>query len=421
MVTEVTLRNPPDTVLAGDSISFTCVTSASKPQACIRAYIRSSGNVWEVDPDDCNQNSSSVQATTRTLTFTASAEENGAELYCNASNRVTDRPVRSQVYTLNVQYAPVIFCNASHVTVFERQRVKISCDVISNPEGSILWVKDGRPVDDASISNFRGPTRRDVTVATIEFGQADKSLAGTYHIEARNSVGSIRMEVSVTVIDGEYIPREIGIKSCSNNQATLFWASGVDDSLVEYYKLEYRENGEGWKTELVRNPGKFNLVQTTLPDVRSGVFYQFRLQPVSAMFSLEYVTANCTILNSQTCEGLSSTPETGLSKAAMLGVGLVAGIALVSLAVVMVTCWLLRRGRLTYHKELRESDKQTADHDISMQGVAEDIEQPEPPPLGHYEELDTSLRSGTHYEDLSGNVSSSITSDTRLYENATVM
>ncbi|XP_064595983.1 nephrin-like [Liolophura sinensis] len=564
IVTRVTLMNPPDVVLAGKPSNFTCVTSASKPQACIIAYIRSSGNVRELDPRACNQDTSSVQITSRTLTFTASAKENGAELYCNASNSVTDPPVRSHVYalsvqyppqngvhltgyvnnagvesgetltltcqvgkgnplptlawssgcdqtnkvpgndgsqqisisitvrpslnqktcvckgsqngslsrwteqksitfnvlfgpdsaqlwadsgqsgntvtvtenstvtfacnmsesnpaavlswynnsspvsageilevsshrgsnhgylttqqytvrvdryqdgdvircqaqrpgngdskrvssilTLDVKYAPVIFCNASHVTVVEGQQVKISCDVISKLEVSILWVKNGRPVDDAPINNFRGPTRHDVTVATIEFGHADKSLSGIYRIEARNSVGSFGIEVSVTVIDGQYIPRKIIVKSCSNNQATLFWASGVDDSLVEYYKLEYKGNGDGWKEELVQNPGKFNLVETTLSVVWPGVFYQFRLQPVSDTVLLEYATANCTVLSSQA----------GLSKSAMLGVGFVAGIALVTLGVVMVTCWLLRRGRLTWRKELQESDKPTADQD----------------------------------------------------------
>ncbi|XP_064595973.1 cell adhesion molecule 1-like [Liolophura sinensis] len=591
MVTRVTLRNPPDAVLAGDPITFTCITPASKPQACIRGYIRNPGNVRELDPGDCNQDSP-VQTTARRFTFTASAEENGAELYCNASNSVTDPPVRSQVYTLSVlyppqngvrltgyvnntavvsgetltltcqvgqgnpqpalswssecgqtktvpgndgsqqisisisvspslnqktcvcegsqdgaltgwterknrtftvlfgpdsvqlradsgqsgttvtvtenstvtftcntnesnpaavhswfnsgspvaaaeiskvssqrgpnhgylttqqytvrvdryqdgdvirceaqrpghikrvsqsltldvNYAPQVLCNTSHVTVFEGQRVKISCDVISKLEVSVLWVKDGRQIDDASITNYRGPNQRDVTVATIEFGQADKSLSGIYQIEARNSLGSFRMEVSVTVIDGQYIPSEMETKSCSNNQATLVWASGIDDSLVEYYKLEYRATEGHWKEELVRNPGRIKLVRKTLRDLEPGVFYQFRLQPVSYIVLMEYATANCTIYisGSQTPGGLSNTPETGISKAAMFGVGIVVGIALITLAVVMVTCWLLRRGRLTWHKELQPSDKENTDHDLSLQSV-DDREQPEPPPLG---------------------------------------
>ncbi|XP_064611256.1 neural cell adhesion molecule 2-like isoform X2 [Liolophura sinensis] len=623
MVTRVTLRNPPDAVLAGDPITFTCNTSASKPQACIRGYIRSSGNVQELDPNACNQDSSLVQTTARTFTFTASAEENGAELYCNASNSVTDPPVRSLVYTLNVNYppqngvrltgyvnntavesgetlaltcqvgkgnprpaltwssecgetntvpgndgsqqisisitvspslnqktcvcqgsqdgvltrwteqkrrifnvffgpdslqlragsgqsgntvtvtenstvtficntsesnpaavlswynnsspiaaakvsevisqrspnhgylttqrytvrvdryqdgdvirceaqrpgrnkrvshnlamnvnyAPQILCNASHVTVFEGQLVKISCDVISKLEVSVLWVKDGRQIDDASITNYRGPNQRDVTVATIEFGQADKSLSGIYQIEARNSVGSFHMEVSVTVIDGQYIPSEMDTKSCSNSQATLVWASGIDDSLVEYYQLEYKGTEGHWKEELVRNPGRIKLVRKTLRDLEPGVFYQFRLRPVSDIVLMEYATANCTVHNSQ-------TSEAGLSKATMLGVGFVAGIALVTLAVIMVTCCLLRRGRLIWQKELRSSDKGNGEHDVSLQSVGEDIEMPEPPPLGEYEDLDNTPRPGPHYEDLSENVSSTRRSDTGVYENATVM
>ncbi|XP_064595891.1 uncharacterized protein LOC135462594 [Liolophura sinensis] len=113
-VTQVTLTNSPGVVLAGDPTNLTCVSSPSKPQACIRAYIRRCDNVRELDPHNCNEDTSSVQTTIRTVTFTASAEENGAELYCNASNNVTDPPVRSQVYTLNVYYSPPV-CGQKNV------------------------------------------------------------------------------------------------------------------------------------------------------------------------------------------------------------------------------------------------------------------------------------------------------------------
>ncbi|XP_064596287.1 uncharacterized protein LOC135462908 [Liolophura sinensis] len=143
-VTRVTLTNPPYTVLAGKPTNVTCVTSASKPQACIRAYIRSSGNVRELDPHACNQDSILVQTTTRTLTFTASAEENGAELYCIASNRVTDPPVRSQVYTLNVQYPPQsgvrLSGYANNTAVESGQKLTLTCQVgKGNPKPALSW------------------------------------------------------------------------------------------------------------------------------------------------------------------------------------------------------------------------------------------------------------------------------------------
>ncbi|XP_064596310.1 nephrin-like [Liolophura sinensis] len=144
MVTRVTLTNPPHTVLAGQPTNFTCVPWASKPQACVRSYIRRSGNVREIDPRDCNRNSSSVQTTTRTFTFTATAEENGAELYCDASNSVTDPPVRSQVYTLNVQYPPQIGVSVSgyvnNTAVESGQQVTLTCQVgKGNPQTTLAW------------------------------------------------------------------------------------------------------------------------------------------------------------------------------------------------------------------------------------------------------------------------------------------
>ncbi|XP_064617381.1 nephrin-like [Liolophura sinensis] len=144
MVTEVTVTNPPDAVLAGKPTNLTCVTSASKPQACIRAYIRRPGNVRELDSRACNQDSSKVQTKTRTMTLTTRAEENGAELYCNASNSVTDQPVRSQVYTLNVQYPPQSGVRLSgygnNTAVESGQKLTLTCQVgKGNPKPALSW------------------------------------------------------------------------------------------------------------------------------------------------------------------------------------------------------------------------------------------------------------------------------------------
>ncbi|XP_064617306.1 nephrin-like [Liolophura sinensis] len=144
MVTRVTLTNPPHPVLAGQPFNFTCVTSASKPQACIRSYIRRSSNVSEIDPGDCIWNSSSVQTTNRTFTFTVTAEENGAELYCTANNRVTDPPVQSQASSLNVQYPPQNGVRVSgyvnNTAVESGQKLSLTCQVgKGNPRATLVW------------------------------------------------------------------------------------------------------------------------------------------------------------------------------------------------------------------------------------------------------------------------------------------
>ncbi|XP_064595903.1 uncharacterized protein LOC135462605 [Liolophura sinensis] len=633
MVSRVTLMYPPNAVLDADNSTFICVTSASKPQACVRAYIRTSANIRELDPGYCNQDSTSVQTTTRTFTFTATAEENGAELYCNASNSVTDLPVQSQVHTLNVQYpprsgillsgyvnntaaesgetltltcqvgkgnprpvltwssvcgqtntvpgndgsqkmsisitvrpslnqktcvckgsqsgaltrwteqksrtfnvmfgpdslqlradsgqsgntvtvienstvtftcisgesnpaavlswfnnnspiataeisdlslqqgsnhgylttqrytvrvdryqdddiirceaqrpgngqskpestnltmavfyAPEIKCNSTHVTLFEGQRLKMSCDVTSNDNVVINWYEKGRRIDNAVMTNSRGPTRRDVIISTLEFDSAEATLTGVCQIEAKNSVGSSTREITISVIEGQFIPKELLLTSCINSQTSLVWASAIDDSFVKYYNLEYKANGEDWKKELVRNPGRVKLVRKTLKDLQSGLLYQFRLQPVSDISLSEYAAANCTIQDGQPLRGQNDVPAAGLRKGDMFGIGVVVGVAVVTVIAVSVICWLRRKTPSTEGTPDKQEtgqvkraveDRRTGERAVKDTTYLESS--------GHYEDLDTTPNPARpHYEELSGRTSSSTPGENRIYENATV-
>ncbi|XP_064613296.1 uncharacterized protein LOC135477055 isoform X3 [Liolophura sinensis] len=427
MVTQVTLTNSSDVVLAGDPTTLTCVSSASKPQACIRAYIRSSGSVRELDPHDCNQDSNSVQTTNRTLRFTARAEENGAALYCNASNSVTDPPVQSRVKTLNVQYSPRILCNSTQVTLFEGQRLKMSCDVTSNDDVVIHWYKSGRRIDNAVTTNSRGPARRDVTMSTVEYESAEARLSGVYQIEANNSIGSSTRQIKISVIEGQFIPKELRLISCTENQTSLVWASGIEDSLVEYYKLEYKGREKGWEGGLVRNPGRIKLVETNVNNLQAGVFYQFRLQPNSGIALSEYATTNCTIQASRPIRGQNNVPEAGVSKGGILAIGVVIGIAVVTIIYLSVSCWRRRKPHSRANKEHgfdQENTEQVMrvveDRTLEDRGVA-DTAGFEQFPHGQYEDLDTRPSSaGPHYEGLTGTTSPSTSRENRVYENATV-
>ncbi|XP_064595922.1 neural cell adhesion molecule 2-like [Liolophura sinensis] len=330
MVTSVTLTGTPSSLLAGDAHTFNCMTSPSQPPACITWYIRTSGYVRELDRDDCNKDSSYTVATSRRLSFTASAADNGAELYCNASNSVTNVPVQSQVYELKVNYTPEITCDQSHVTVFQGQQVNISCKVKANPIARVTWAKNRL---NNAFTATRDPTQRDVILSTSKIEITKAMTSGVYEIEATNNAGSSRAEVEFTVIDNQKIPKNLKTISCINNQATLVWPSGINSSLVEYYKLEYKGNGEEWKQELIRNPGRVKLVETTLNDLQSGVLYQFRLQPDSDIALPEYAKAECTMENA------------GLSTAEMFGVGFAVGFVVLAILVVAVACFLRRRAK----------------------------------------------------------------------------
>ncbi|XP_064617279.1 hemicentin-2-like [Liolophura sinensis] len=170
MVTRVNLTNPPNTVLAGNNTTFTCVTSASKPQACIRAFIQSSGNVRELDKRACNQDSSTIQTTTRTLMFRASDKENRAKLYCNASNSVTDPPVQSQVYPLTVHYPPQDGVSLSgyvnNTAVESGETLNLTCQVREgNPRPTLTWSSECGQTNTVSGNDGREQINISITVS----------------------------------------------------------------------------------------------------------------------------------------------------------------------------------------------------------------------------------------------------------------
>lgn len=95
--------------------------------------------------------------------------------------------------------------------------------------------------------------------------------------------------------DSDMIPKNLKAVSCLNNQAILVWPSGINSSLVGNYSLEYKKDGEEWKKELIKNPGRVTLVQTTLDGLESGVVYKFRLQPDSDIALPKYARTECTV------------------------------------------------------------------------------------------------------------------------------
>ncbi|XP_064595964.1 uncharacterized protein LOC135462665 [Liolophura sinensis] len=218
--------------------------------------------------------------------------------------------------------------------------------------------------------------------------------------------------------ENHYFPKNLQVISCINKKATLVWASGIDDSVLEYYKLEYKNNRRDWKEKLVKNPGRVKLVNTTLNSLQSGVSYKFRLQPDLNIPLSEYATAECTI------EKENNNPDTGLSKAAMFGVGFVAGILLLALFGVSVICWLRRKTKLKSTKDHRVENQQAADQVLRVveHSVPEETPDAVLPPTGHYEDLDTFSQPGPHYEVLTDMApSSQRTSGNTVYENSSAL
>ncbi|XP_062592037.1 synaptogenesis protein syg-2-like isoform X2 [Saccostrea cucullata] len=103
-VTSVTLT-PTNIVDAGKQINLTCQTDYCNPAASITWY-KASYIVATPTTYTRDINSNGFVRTTSVLQYTGVPEDNGQQLYCNASNRPSWQNVGSNKYTLDIRYPP---------------------------------------------------------------------------------------------------------------------------------------------------------------------------------------------------------------------------------------------------------------------------------------------------------------------------
>ncbi|XP_064617229.1 twitchin-like [Liolophura sinensis] len=350
------MTNPPDAVFAGNPTTLTCVSSASKPQACIRAYIRTSANIRELDPGYCNQESSSVQTTTRTFTFTASAEENGAKLYCNASNSVTDHPVRSQVYTLNVQSRPQFPRQSNQQAAALGENIRLMFKFVSNPAYvNLTWYKlINGTAEKLTVSNSSGSKYRSRVTDAIHkflFNKAEVQLSGhlaeleisdvkrddfgQYKFVAENDVGSSETIISFNLIDRP-CPPILTTTFCENRMANVTWISCFNGGSTQTFKLLYKKKAGHW-VELpdnITDPGEDMAVSEVVKGLEERGEYSFRVYGFNRWNKSDTVETSCTV----TAPGSPGAPGALTGPLA----GGISG-AIVLMGVVLLVVVILRR------------------------------------------------------------------------------
>ncbi|XP_061190050.1 titin-like [Saccostrea echinata] len=128
-------------VVSGNSLTFTCVTFASRPAAEI---------VWHINSTTLAGNTSIVSKSglkydvNSTLTLTLTKQDNSKEIYCSSNNTFLEKPLKSSKAFLNILYVPSIAPQLKALgstSVNEGQIITLRCNLptLGNPPVTWSW------------------------------------------------------------------------------------------------------------------------------------------------------------------------------------------------------------------------------------------------------------------------------------------
>jgi CSLREA domain-containing protein len=162
--------NPTDqTVCDGGSVTFTA-SANGVPSPTVQ---------WQVSTDGGGSFTNIPGATTTTLTFTATAAENGNQYRAVFTN--TGGSATTTAATLTVNTAPTVTTNPSNVTTCEGATASFSAAANGSPAPSVQWqVSSGGPFTDIPGA----------TSTTLSFTASTSQNGNTYRAVFTNSCGS---------------------------------------------------------------------------------------------------------------------------------------------------------------------------------------------------------------------------------------
>lgn len=178
------------TVLEGQPINLTCISSRSEPPANITWYM-SSKNIT-TSFTFINDSLNDTVRTLSSLQTDVDRSDNGKRVNCTASN-MPGRSVSSSILII-VQYKPTVSSYPpSPYNIPEKMTAYINCTIKdANPKINILWLwsVNGNDVD-VPLSNY--------TIPNIQ-----RNMSGTYSCKAKNSAGTSL--AASTFVDVQYVP-----------------------------------------------------------------------------------------------------------------------------------------------------------------------------------------------------------------------
>jgi uncharacterized delta-60 repeat protein len=170
------------TVKAGDTVTFTASASGSPTPSVQWQVSTDNGNTWTPIPG----------ATSDSLSFVASASQNGYQyeaVFTNSVGSVTTSPV-----TLTVETAPSITTNPSSVTAQAGAQASFTAAATGNPAPTVQW----------QVSSDGGTTWSPISGATnptLSFTAAAGDNGDQYEAVFTNSVGTVTTAAATLTVE----------------------------------------------------------------------------------------------------------------------------------------------------------------------------------------------------------------------------
>ncbi|KAJ8350816.1 hypothetical protein SKAU_G00259460, partial [Synaphobranchus kaupii] len=179
---------------------------------------------------------------------------------------------------LDIEYAPKFQTNHTIYYSWEGNAVNISCDVMANPQASLLWKRDRLTIStegpgSARVYNSEGRSLLEVTP------MSDRDF-GRYNCTARNNIGIRFQEFILAQADVPSNPYSVRLGSVSQRVATVTFMKPDSHGGVPigHYLVKYKDvSSQDWRD--VKSHG----VQTTvlLTSLEPNTTYEVRVAAVN--------------------------------------------------------------------------------------------------------------------------------------------
>ncbi|XP_035249911.1 neural cell adhesion molecule 2-like isoform X3 [Anguilla anguilla] len=179
---------------------------------------------------------------------------------------------------LDIEYAPKFQSNHTIYYSWEGNPVNISCEVMANPQASLLWKKDRQTIStegpgSARVYNSEGRSLLEVTP------MSDRDF-GRYNCTARNNIGVRYQEFILAQADVPSNPYSVRLSSVSQRVATVTFMKPDSHGGVPigHYLVRYKDVGsQDWRD--VRSHGVQTVVLLT--NLEPNTTYEVRVAAVN--------------------------------------------------------------------------------------------------------------------------------------------
>ncbi|XP_068144561.1 nephrin isoform X1 [Drosophila tropicalis] len=187
-------------------------------------------------------------------------------------------PVAAHNVLLVVQTAPEIEHSPSFTRFAARPgvRAQLICRALASPQPSFIWRRHGKDLKMQRRQKFKS-VERQVDALVYESALLIENTAaddyGHYECVVRNNLGQASATLEFSKPTRPDVPLQLRVGNVSDTGVELMWIPGFDGGMQVYYRLRFRQHGDGDKYKYVdAKPGHQNM---TLDGLKPGATYYF--------------------------------------------------------------------------------------------------------------------------------------------------